>query len=114
MPTYDFECESCSYYAEIVQSFDAPSLLKCPVCEQQTLRKVYLSPPSVFVRGESTIGQLADKNYRNMGHYEKQEKIQQDKAPSKMTKEQKEKRATHQKINSMTPEQKIRWIKNGD
>ena len=32
----------------------------------------------------------------------------------KMTKEQKEKRATHQKINSMTPEQKIKWIKNGD
>ena len=49
-----------------------------------------------------------------MGHYEKQEKVQQDQAPSKMTKEQKEKRATHQKINSMTPEQKIKWIKNGD
>ena len=86
----------------------------CHVCEQKTLRKVYLSPPAVFVRGESTIGQLADKNYRKMGHYEKQEKMQQDKAPSKMTKEQKEKRATHQKINSMTPEQKIKWIKNGD
>ena len=114
MPTYDFECEPCAYYAEIEQPVTAPSLLKCPVCEQQTLRKVFLSPPSVFVRGESTIGQVADKNYRNMGHYEKQEKIRQDQAPSKMTKEQKEKRATHQKINSMTPEQKIKWIKNGD
>jgi putative FmdB family regulatory protein len=115
MPTYDFECEPCAYYTEIVQPFDSASLLKCPVCEQKTLKKVILSPPSIFVRGESsTIGQMADRNYKKMGHYEKQERVQQDQAPDKMTKEQKEKRATHQKINSMTPEQKVKWIKNGD
>tara|TARA_R110000751_G_scaffold7610_3_gene30907 strand:+ start:1260 stop:1604 length:345 start_codon:yes stop_codon:yes gene_type:complete len=114
MARYDFECAPCAYYTEIIQPMDAPSLLKCPVCEQRTLQKVFISPPHAFVRGETkTIQQLAERNYRDMGFYEKSDRAAKDNK-SGMTDEHKEKRKLHQKITSMTPEQKVKWIKSGE
>ena len=115
MPLYDFECEPCAYYEEIKQPMSSPSVLECPVCGQQTLTKIFISPPHISVRGETnTIGQLADKNSRNMSSYERQEKSEKDRKGTGLTKEQKEKRKQHQKITAMTPEQKVKWIKGGD
>ena len=115
MPLYDFECEPCAYYAEIKQPMSGSSTLQCPICEQNTLKKVFITPPHCYVRGESmTIGQLADRNAEKMGSYEKQEKSKKDRKGKKLTTEQKEKRKQHQKIVSMTPEQKVKWIKGGD
>jgi len=115
MPSYDFECEPCAYYTEINQKMFDPSLHECPVCGQNTLRKVIINPPTAFVRGEpTTLGSLADRNASKMGHYELQEKSEKDSNKKKLTAEQKKKRDTHQKIISMTPEQKTRWIVNGD
>jgi putative FmdB family regulatory protein len=114
MPLYDFECTPCAYYTEITQSMQDPSVLECPVCGQPTLQKIYINPPQMFVRGEAkTVRQLAERNYKDMGFYEKSDKLAQD-SQNGMTKEQTEKRKLHQKITSMTPEQKVKWIKNGD
>ena len=111
MPLYDFECEPCAYYTEIRQTMDDPSLLECPICGEQTLKKVFINPPSLFVRGEvKTVGQLAEKNYNKMGFYEKQDRKEQDQSK----KEKSEKRKQHQKIVSMTPEQQVKWIREGD
>ena len=115
MPLYDFECTPCAYYAEIQQRMQDPSVLECPVCGELTLRKVFINPPHAFVRGESkTIGQLAERNYKNMGHYERQDKAIKDGIDNEIKKKQKEKRETHQKIISMTPEQQVKWIREGD
>lgn len=115
MPTYDFECEPCAYYTEIFQGVNDPSVHKCPICEQETLQKVFISPPLGFVRGETrTIGQLADRNTEKMGHYELQEKRAEDKSKSGLTTEQTERRKLHQSINSMTPEQQVKYIKTGE
>ena len=111
MPLYDFECEPCVYYTEIQQTMNDPSLLKCPICGEQTLKKVFINPPNLFVRGEAkTIGQLAEKNYNKMGFYEKQDRAKNDTIKNEVT----EKRKQHQKIISMTPEQKVKWIREGD
>jgi len=116
MPNYDFECEPCCYHTEIFMKINEYESVKtCPVCGQETLRRVILGAPAIFVRGEpSTIGQLADRNTSKMGHYEKQEKENEDRGNTRLTPEQKAKREQHQKIVSMTPEQKIKWIENGD
>ena len=114
MPLYDFECEPCAYYTEIRQGMSEPSLLKCPVCGQKTLKKIFINAPSVFVRGEpTTIGQQADRNTSKMGTYELQDKENKDN-PNKMTAEDKANRDRHQKIVSMTPQQKTQWIKTGE
>tara|TARA_R100000008_G_scaffold85426_2_gene75337 strand:- start:1619 stop:1960 length:342 start_codon:yes stop_codon:yes gene_type:complete len=113
MPTYDFECEDCAYYTEIKQSIDDPSTHICPHCEKPNLKKVFINSPHVFVRGEpKTIGHLADRNTQKMGSYELQEKANKDGA--KPDKEQINAKETRRKINSMTSEQKIKWIKDGD
>lgn len=111
MPLYDFECEDCIYYTEIRQSMDDPSIHKCPICGKETLRKVIINPPIMICRGEpNTIGQLMDKNTRNMGKYEIQDKD----AQNNISKEPNEKKNLHRRINAMTPEQKVKWIKEGD
>tara|TARA_R110000824_G_scaffold107219_7_gene253264 strand:+ start:1553 stop:1894 length:342 start_codon:yes stop_codon:yes gene_type:complete len=113
MPRYDFECTPCAYYSEIKQSMSDPALLECPVCGQMTFQKIFISPPNIFVRGEAkTIGQLSERNFSDMGHYEKSDKIAKDRKP--INDKQKEKRKQHQKIVSMTPEQKVKWIKKGE
>ena len=112
MPLYDFECEPCAYYTEVRQPMDNPSILECPVCGEKTLAKVFINAPHTFVRGEArTIGQLAEKNYKNMGFYEKQDRKRKDQSESS---EVKDKRERHQKIVSMTPEQQTKWIREGD
>ena len=114
MPTYDFECSICHAVDEVIQSMDAPSELDCPMCnEKAAFKKVFLTPPISFIRGEpTTIGQLADKNSRAMGKLEKQNKEIQDevKKHTKMN----QMRTHHDDINRMTPQEKDHWIRTGD
>ncbi|SVA81301.1 uncharacterized protein METZ01_LOCUS134155 [marine metagenome] len=116
MPLYDFECEPCAYYTEIRQPMSEPSFLECPICGQETLKKVFINAPQAFVRGEPTsIGQLAERNWDNMGYYEKTDRTIKDQIKKGgMTDEQKEKRNQHQKIMSMTPDQQMKWVREGD
>ena len=113
MPIYDFECQKCAYYTEITQRMEAPSKHECPHCGEKSLVKILINPPAVFVRGEATtMGQLADRNTEKMGKYELQDKMQKD-CMNIYGGCKKEKRDLHKKINSMTPQQKLKWIQNG-
>lgn len=113
MPLYDFECEPCAYYTEIRQDINDPDVHICPHCNNTTLRKVFINAPAISVVGEAnTIGQLMDRNTKKMGRYEIQDRnvennIHQDK-------EAIQKKEQRRRINAMTPEQKVKWIKEGD
>jgi len=113
MPIYDFECEKCAYYTEIKQRMEESSVYECPHCGDLTLKKVFINPPAMFVRGDPhTIGQMADRNTSKMGKYELQDKQAQDGANN--NKEEIKKGELHKKINAMTPAGKLKWIQNGD
>jgi putative FmdB family regulatory protein len=115
MPLYDFECEPCAYYTEIRQAHDAPSIHKCPVCEEQTLTKVFINAPHTFVRGErKTIGQLAEHNWNQMGAYEKEDRKLKDGLDDAVKKKKKEKRERNHKLTSMSKEMQMKWIREGD
>lgn len=43
MPTYVYACKNCGHQFEKYQSFTEDSLVTCPECTQQTLRKVFNS-----------------------------------------------------------------------
>jgi hypothetical protein len=90
---------------------DDPQTL-CSECGSLTLRRVILSSPHVSVKNFDTIGKLADKNWKDMGHYEREDKLMKDKVPELI--EKKKKRERINKIAKMTPEEKNRWIINGD
>lgn len=115
MPTYDFECEPCAYITEVRQSINGPSTLECPICKQETLKKVFISAPTMFVRGEpSTIGQLAERNTSKLGKYELEARKENDKIQNAVSEEVKKKRQQHRAIQSMTPEQQVKYIKTGE
>ena len=48
MPTYVYACKSCEHRFEQYQSFSEDSLVTCPECAQDALRKVFDSVGIVF------------------------------------------------------------------
>jgi len=48
VPTYVYACKNCGHRFEQYQSFTEDSLLACPECAQDTLRKVFDSVGIVF------------------------------------------------------------------
>ena len=47
MPTYQYSCNDCGHFFEVVQSFSDDSLTVCPECEGR-LRKVFNAVGVVF------------------------------------------------------------------
>jgi len=113
MPIYDFECQKCAYYTEITQRYNDPESHICPHCKKNTLVKIYINAPAMFVRGEpSTIGHRADRNTEKMGRYELEDKKKEH--GMNKSSEAQETRGMHKKINGMTEKQKVKWIRDGD
>jgi putative FmdB family regulatory protein len=50
MPIYTYRCDSCGLQFDRHQHFEDPPLTRCPECEQESLRKVYL-PVGIVFRG---------------------------------------------------------------
>jgi len=117
MPIYDYVCESCNHEInDIYQSFSEDALIKCPSCSQDSLRRVIYGGLGTFVKDTKTIGQLADKNWKNMGSYKRSE-IEQTKQESIRSKESPLSslgKASRAQINKMTPEQKKKYIITGE
>lgn len=112
MPTYDYECRTCSHGEEVYQSFSDKPLTTCPKCGEEQYRRVILTAPRISVKGEpTTIGQLSDRNTSKMGRYELQAREQADDIAGQL--KQKEDRQTYKKINSMTAAQKKKYIEEG-
>jgi putative FmdB family regulatory protein len=113
MPRYDYKCSSCGHkMSDIYQLFSDKPLKKCESCKKNSLERVVFAP-HVFVRGEpSTLGQLAEKNSRKMGHSKVQEMALKDKESKKESLVE-AKKEMQSKINSMNQTQKRRYIEDG-
>jgi putative FmdB family regulatory protein len=44
MPFYEYECQSCKFYTEVMQRISDPPLVKCPSCGKRTLQKLVSAP----------------------------------------------------------------------
>lgn len=44
MPFYEYECQSCKFYTEVMQKISDPPLVKCPSCGKRTLQKLVSAP----------------------------------------------------------------------
>ena len=111
MPCYDYECTECSHsFSTFEKMLDEPQTV-CPECGKFT-RRVILSPPVCIVSNIITVGQLADKNWSKMGHYEKQEKCEED-GVNKSTRSYQEKKLIN-KLASLDEKQKEKYILKGE
>mgnify|MGYP000070501714 CR=1 FL=1 len=113
MPLYDFECEPCAFYTEIRQGYNDPSTLDCPHCNNPTLKMVFITASFIAVRCEpASVKHLAERNTKNMGTYELQSKMKEDKIEERNEKRAKVK--LNNKINNMTQQEKVKWIQDGE
>ncbi|MAV75124.1 MAG: transcriptional regulator [Cellvibrionales bacterium] len=40
MPIYEYQCEACGHQLEALQKMSAAPLLRCPVCDKDSLKKL--------------------------------------------------------------------------
>lgn len=109
---YDYACHECGEtLKDVKQSIHDEALTLCPSCGKHTLERVPHGGLGSFMKhGSNTIGSQADKNWSNMGHYQKSEiEAQRKKDPAVEKKIQERK-----KFNKMTAKQKERYIIKGE
>jgi putative FmdB family regulatory protein len=44
MPFYEYECQACKFYTEVMQKISDAPLLKCPSCGKKSLKKLVSAP----------------------------------------------------------------------
>lgn len=117
MPEYSFRCEKCSRdFSEFwsISSYDEKlNNLTCESCGSKKVHRNYQEDNMVVSYHEvKTIGQLAERNTKKMGKYHLEDKMQQDNM--ELHKKNKEVTAKRRKLNKMTPEQKHKYIMEGE
>lgn len=119
MPEYSFYCRKCKHkfsrYWNISQYDKEIDLIECESCsaDKSFVSRDYQEDNMVVSYHEvKTIGQLADRNTKKMGKYELQDKMREDNMD--FHKKNKEVAAKRRRLNKMTPEQKKKWIMEGD
>ncbi len=50
MPIYEYQCDDCRYYLEVMQKISDQPLKKCPSCGHNALRKL-ISAPAFRLKG---------------------------------------------------------------
>lgn len=84
MPLYDYECAECNYTEERLESIHEKSkICKCPNCKKKKFRRVVNTAPMGAVVNIVTVGQLAERNWRSKGNYEKTELMEQERIKEK-------------------------------
>jgi putative FmdB family regulatory protein len=88
MPFYEYECQACKYYAEVMQKISDVPLTRCPSCGKRTLKKL-LSVPVFRLKGSGwyeTDFKSDKENRRNLHGAEKEEAKAESKTETKEAK----------------------------
>ena len=107
---YDYECSHCKHFMEdVYQSIKDDAITECPKCKKQTLYRIITGGIYGHVYQEpTTIGQQADRNWKNKGHYERSN------AMTKMDDEARNKRESRKMINKMNKDKQYHYIMTGE
>jgi putative FmdB family regulatory protein len=85
MPFYEYECQACKFYTEVMQKISDAPLIKCPSCGKNQLKKL-VSAPVFRLKGGGwyeTDFKSDKENKRNLVGQEKEESKSESKAESK-------------------------------
>jgi len=75
MPFYEYECQNCKFYTELMQKISDPPLEKCPSCGKKTMQKL-ISAPVFRLKGSGwyeTDFKGDNESKRNLAGAEKEE-----------------------------------------
>ena len=88
MPFYEYECQACKFYAEVMQKISDPPLTKCPSCGKRRLKKL-VSAPVFRLKGSGwyeTDFKSDKEEKRNLLGADKEEAKAESKADAKESK----------------------------
>ena len=111
MPTYHYACSECKEEFEVFHSIKESLRKICPFCEKAGLSVVLDEPPVIINKEVKTIGQLAEKNAKELGRYGLQEKMALDGSVERIEKRQKQEEV--RKIGKLTPDKAVKYIETG-
>ena len=75
MPFYEYECQNCKFYTELMQKITDPPLEKCPSCGKKAMQKL-ISAPVFRLKGSGwyeTDFKGDNESKRNLAGAEKEE-----------------------------------------
>src|SRR6476619_6316011 len=75
MPFYEYECQNCKFYTELMLKITDPPLEKCPSCGKKTMQKL-ISAPVFRLKGSGwyeTDFKGDNESKRNLAGAEKEE-----------------------------------------
>lgn len=78
MPFYEYECQNCKFYTELMQKISDPPLEKCPSCGKKAMKKL-ISAPVFRLKGDGwyeTDFKRDDENKRNLAGVDKEDKAE--------------------------------------
>jgi len=82
MPFYEYECQSCKFYTELMQKISDAPLEKCPSCGKKAMKKL-ISAPVFRLKGGGwyeTDFKSDNENKRNLAGADKEESKTEDKS----------------------------------
>jgi putative FmdB family regulatory protein len=85
MPFYEYECQACKFYTEVMQKITDAPLTKCPSCGKRALKKL-VSAPVFRLKGGGwyeTDFKSDKENKRNLVGADKEEAKAETKAETK-------------------------------
>src|SRR5579859_5247020 len=85
MPFYEYECQSCKFYTEVMQKITDEPLTKCPSCGKSALVKL-VSAPNFRLKGGGwyeTDFKGDKENKRNLADAERNEASSSSDSPAK-------------------------------
>ena len=85
MPIYEYKCQSCGHYLEILQRISEEPLSICPECKKNALKKL-VSAPNFRLKGEGWYETDFKKdNQKNLAGNKEEKKSGQDKKSDEKT-----------------------------
>ena len=85
MPFYEYECQACKFYTEVMQKISDPPLARCPSCGKRRLKKL-VSAPVFRLKGSGwyeTDFKSDKEGKRNLVGADKEEAKSESKADAK-------------------------------
>ena len=105
MPIYEYKCQSCGHYLEILQRISEEPLSTCPECKKNALKKL-VSAPNFRLKGQGWYETDFKKdNQKNLaGNKEEKQSSQDKKSDEKTSKKQanKKKKSEDKKTKDIT------------
>lgn len=115
MPIYEYMCNKCSIEVEIEQALKEKPKKKCPSCKKMGLERLISRTLGFIADRVNTIGQLAERNTKKLGRYEKESFIKDDIISGKLEidKDKREQKEKMMKLATLNKEQQEKYIMTG-